>query len=243
MPTLATGARPEPRTSGGEVREELRRRIVSLDLAPGSPISINALAASLGVSRTPVRESLIRLADEGLVQVFPKVGTFVSRIDPQRVSDAQFLREAVELASLASLATQGPPDAEAVAALRRNVQAQHEVRDGVEDFLRLDDEFHRGLLDLAGNGGVWDTVATAKVHLDRARRLGLRATPLGAFVAEHDAILEAVCAGDLDRAARQMRAHLRAVFTDIDQIRARSPQLFRSQDDAVPVRRNIPVWS
>src|SRR3712207_8797618 len=83
-------------TSRRAVYGELRRRVVTLELPPGAPLSENELAAALGTSRTPVRESLILLSQEGLVQVFPKVGSFVSRVDPERVSDAQFLRRSEE---------------------------------------------------------------------------------------------------------------------------------------------------
>ena len=86
--------------------ETLRRKVLTLELPPGAALSENELAAALGVSRTPVRESLILLAEEGLVQVFPQVGSFVSRVDPDGVADAQFLREAVELAALDDL----PPE-------------------------------------------------------------------------------------------------------------------------------------
>jgi len=72
--------------------ETLRRGIISLELAPGSPVSENELAARLGVSRTPVRESLILLQEDGLVQVFPQLGTFVSRVDAGKVAQAQFIK-------------------------------------------------------------------------------------------------------------------------------------------------------
>src|SRR3712207_6293623 len=103
----ARSARPSNRSA---VYTELRRRVVSLDLPPGAALSENELAAALGVSRTPVRESLILLAEEGLVQVFPQVGSFVSRVDPDRVADAQFLREAVELAALEDVPAELDPE-------------------------------------------------------------------------------------------------------------------------------------
>src|SRR5918997_1736271 len=112
---------PAPRTSR-RVYEELRRRVLSLELPPGASLSENELAAALGVSRTPVRESLILLAEEGLVQVFPHVGSFVSRVDPDGVADAQFLREAVELAALEDLPPQLDPDI--VGELRENLAQQ-----------------------------------------------------------------------------------------------------------------------
>src|SRR3954464_1739569 len=98
------------RTNRRVVYEALRRRVLTLELPPGAALSENELAAALGVSRTPVRESLILLAEEGLVQVFPQVGSFVSRVDPVKVADAQFLREAVELAALDDLPEVLDPD-------------------------------------------------------------------------------------------------------------------------------------
>lgn len=96
-------AQTNGRTSRRDIYLKLRQLVLTLELPPGAALSENELAASLGVSRTPVRESLILLAQEGLVQVFPKIGSFVSRVDPAQVADAQFLREAVELASLDDL--------------------------------------------------------------------------------------------------------------------------------------------
>jgi DNA-binding GntR family transcriptional regulator len=228
------------RTSRRTVYETLRRRVLTLELPPGCALSENELAAQLGVSRTPVRESLILLAEEGLVQVFPQVGSFVSRVDPERVADAQFLREAVELASLEDLPAE--PDPDLVRELRDNLAAQHRPDLSVEEFFALDEAFHHALLRLSGHGSAWATVESAKGHLDRARRLGLQATAPPAFTDQHVQILDAVLTGDVAEARRAMRAHLRAVFDDVEQIRRRSPELFASDPGSVPVRRNVVVW-
>ena len=137
---------PAPaRSSRRAVYDEIRRRVLTLELPPGAALSENELAGALGVSRTPVRESLLLLSQEGLVQVFAKVGSFVSRVDPERVADAQFLREAVELASLQDVPA--APDPSAVADLRENIARQHVAADDVEEFFRLDEAFHQGLRD------------------------------------------------------------------------------------------------
>jgi GntR family transcriptional regulator, rspAB operon transcriptional repressor len=234
-------ATQKKQTSRRAVYETLRRKVLTLELPPGAALSENELAAALGVSRTPVRESLILLADEGLVQVFPQIGSFVSRVDPARVADAQFLREAVELASLDDL----PPalDAGLVADLRANLDRQRHPDIAIEEFFGLDEEFHQGLLTLAGHGSAWTTVASAKGHLDRARRLGLYdARSPEVFAAQHVEIFDAVTSGDLTRARTAMRTHLRAVFEDIERIRARSPELFSTDPTTVPTRRNVVVW-
>ena len=238
---IGMAAAGRTRTNRRVVYETLRRKVLTLELPPGAALSENELAAALGVSRTPVRESLILLADEGLVQVFPQVGTFVSRVDPDRVRDAQFLREAVELAALDDV----PPELDAlvVAELRANLDQQRAPGIGLEEFFDLDEAFHQGLMRLSGHGNAWTTVAAAKGHLDRARRLGLveNESP-GVFVAQHLEIFDAVVGADGTLARSAMRTHLRAVFNDIERIRAHSPELFASDPSAVPVRRNVVVW-
>lgn len=229
------------RTSRRAVYETLRRKVLTLELPPGAALSENELAASLGVSRTPVRESLILLSQEGLVQIFPQVGSFVSRVDPAKVADAQFLREAVELAALGDLPADLDPAL--VAELRHNLEEQQRPDLDLEAFFELDEAFHHALLRLSGHGSAWATVVAAKGHLDRARRLGLydTASPAG-FAAQHVEILDAVLGGDAALAHTAMRTHLRAVFDDVERIRARSPELFAEDTGTVPVRRNVVVW-
>src|SRR5918912_1906760 len=79
-----------------QVSATLRDAIIRAELAPGRKLSENELANWLGVSRTPIREALVRLRDERLVAIVPQLGTYVSRISPQAVSDAHFIREALE---------------------------------------------------------------------------------------------------------------------------------------------------
>jgi len=229
------------RTSRRDIYLKLRQLVLTLELAPGAALSENELAASLGVSRTPVRESLIMLAQEGLVQVFPKIGSFVSRVDPAQVADAQFLREAVELASLEDLPEE--LDAGVVEELRDNLRRQRSADLDLEEFFALDEAFHQGLMRLSGHGNVWTTVAAAKGHLDRARRLGLHENESPAvFADQHHEIFAAVVGGDVALARSAMRSHLRAVFNDIERIRAHSPELFATGTSTVPVRRNVVVW-
>ena len=86
--------------------ERLRGMIISLELPPGSPLSRAALAEQFGVSSTPIRDALMRLEEEGLVDVFPQYATVVSRIDVHRAQQAHFLRQALELEIVRLLALQ-----------------------------------------------------------------------------------------------------------------------------------------
>ena len=205
------------------VHRALRERIVSLDLAPGAAVSEGDLAAELGVSRTPVRESLILLAEEGLIHVYPQLGSFVARIDVQQVRDAQFIREAVELAALHAAAARATPAD--IAALRALIAAQREA--DATTFFTLDDDFHRSLMAAAGHESAWRIVGSAKGHLDRVRRLSLPIpNTIERLIDEHTDVVDHLEAGREPDAVAALQRHLRGVFDDLDTIRARHEDLF-----------------
>jgi DNA-binding GntR family transcriptional regulator len=187
-----------------------------------------------------VRESLILLRGEGLVEVFPQVGTFVSLVDPERVAQAQFVREAIECSSLQTVGL--PLEAADRAALAENLRRQDEAAaDGrADDFFELDEGFHHTLLRIAGHGSAWSTVTSAKAHLDRARRMSLvDARPLDTLAAQHRSVADALAEGQRDTAVERLRTHLRAVFEDVETIRAARPELFSDAAAVRPTRRTI----
>src|SRR6266850_7937031 len=94
------------RQAAPQVFEQLRKLITSLALPPGSPLSRTTLAEQFGVSSTPIRDALMRLEEEGLVEVFPQYATVVSRIDVGLAQQAHFLRQALELEIVKALALQ-----------------------------------------------------------------------------------------------------------------------------------------
>lgn len=218
--------------------DTLRRRIISLQLPPGEPLSENELAQELGVSRTPVRESLILLREEGLVQVFPQIGSFVSLVDLGRVAEAQFVREAIECASLRDAEV----DSDGITGLREILKDQWdaEAAGDVDEFFRLDEDFHRELLRLAGHETAWTAVNSAKAHLDRARRLSLiDARPVSTLIEQHTAIVDALEANNSVGADDSLRLHLRGVFDDVKRIQAATPELFSDGTPPRPIRRSI----
>src|SRR6476620_2041394 len=112
-PTHTASRRAPPRSAdrrdreaqgAPQVFERLRGMVISLELPPGSPLSRTALAGHFGVSATPIRDALMRLEEEGLVDVFPQYATVVSRVDVRLAQQAHFLRQAVELEIVRMLA-------------------------------------------------------------------------------------------------------------------------------------------
>src|SRR3954468_13593842 len=89
----AVGPRPAP---AARLHAELRDELVSLARRPGEAIVEKEIAAAYGVSRTPVREAVLRLADEGLIEIFPQSGTFVARIPIAALPEAIIIRKALE---------------------------------------------------------------------------------------------------------------------------------------------------
>ncbi|MFG2648329.1 GntR family transcriptional regulator [Streptomyces sp. NPDC048436] len=245
-PSAASPAResapaPARESVRSRVHGILRGQITSLELPPGSPLSENELANELQVSRTPVREALILLGEEALVDVFPKLGTFVSRISVPAVMEAQFVREAIELAALREAVKRS--EAQDIADLRAILDLQREAcaAGDTDTFFGLDEAFHRRLMEASGHRTLWRTVTTAKAHLDRARRLSL---PLPhrveTLIEEHAAVVDALEVREDAAAVGALRGHLQGVFDDIGTIRARHPGLFATDgDDSAPVRRRV----
>ncbi|WP_163511387.1 GntR family transcriptional regulator [Fodinicola acaciae] len=233
-----------PRASARDVAyQAIRNSIITGVDEPGALLSENERALSLGLSRTPVREALLLLAHEGLVEVRPQSGTYVSAIDPSLVRQAQFIREAVETASLAQCAANFTAEHEKE--LRRILDAQDRCTGNREDFYPLDEEFHRTLLDIAGHGTAWLTVSGAKAHLDRVRYIGLQGhRPIHEFAADHRRVFEMLVAGELAQAQRELRTHLRYVLADLEAIQLELPEHFFTGEApsarrvARPPRRN-----
>lgn len=221
-------------TSAGSASRQayraIRDAIVAAELEPGQRLSENELAERLAVSRTPIREALIRLRDDRFVQIVPQLGTFVTRISTAAVEDAQFIRESLECAAVRLAATRAQ-DAD-VAELRDLVRRQGEVvEDGdYERFALLDDEFHSALCALAGRSVAWEVAQRVKGHLNRVRRLSLpQPNYLDEMVAEHRLVLDALGRGDPDAAEEALRHHLRMVLSALPAIRVQHPEYFEEE--------------
>lgn len=233
---------PAPRAAVSAVREgalvpslyrDLRARIVSVALAPGEAVSETRIAEQYGVSRTPVREAFKRLAEEGLLDVVPQVGTFVARIDLRLVRDAHFVRETLEcrMVELASVRI----DASARARLADNLALQRRalVAQDAAGFFEVDEAMHRLLAEVAGHAAAWQVVQSAKAQLDRVRHLSLASRAWSRLrMTEHRAIADRVAAGDAPGAREAMRSHLASVFEAIDRIAAEHAQVFFDSDPA-----------
>jgi DNA-binding GntR family transcriptional regulator len=222
VPDRVTKTRGETRP---QVYGALRDAIVSVQFAPGRQLSENELADWLGVSRTPVREALVRLQDDRLVEIVPQLGTFVSRISPAAVADAQFIRESLECAAVRLASERAQKDD--VAALKGIIARQAEVVRDFDRWYLLDNELHAALCGLSGHDAAWTLVHRAEAHLNRVRRLSLpQPRYLQEMVAEHRLVVRAVERGDADAAEEALRHHLRMVLSGLDTLKDEHPDYF-----------------
>jgi DNA-binding GntR family transcriptional regulator len=203
----------------------LQQRIIRGEIPPGTALSEAEIARRFSISRQPVREAFIKLAEEGLLEVRPQRGTFVRKISKTAVMDARFVREAIEANIARELAVKG--DAGLVATLRKQLTAQRAVPTGeLYDFMRLDEEFHRTLADAGGRLYGWKVIEDVKLQMDRVRHLSLRSFPQAKLVRQHAAIVDAIENASPDEAERAMRVHLRLIMDDLPSIEARHPEFF-----------------
>src|SRR6267378_5630148 len=213
------------RQAAPQVFEQLRKLIISLALPPGSPLSRNALAEQFGVSSTPIRDALMRLEEEGLVEVFPQYATVVSRIDIGLAQQAHFLRQALELEIVKALALKRPEQLIDELSSTIALQQKFAKAGDFEKFMAADNDFHQQLYAATGNQGLWDLVRSRSGHIDRLRRLHLPSPGKAQdIVRHHRLIAKAIDAGDPDEAQKHLRTHLSGTLSELAQIRTRYPE-------------------
>lgn len=212
-----------------QIHEILRDRILKVELIPGTVLSRASLQIEFGVSQTPVRDALMRLQEEGMVDVYPQYATVVSPIDIGHARQAQFLRLSIELEAVRRLTEQASSQtADALAEIleRQRAAASPETFDAFDD---LDREFHRKLYDLAQVMELWANVRRQSVHLDRLRRLNLpMAGKMSTVLADHQAIIDGIRSSDPDEATSALRKHLTGTLSIVDVIIEKFPSYIKT---------------
>ena len=198
------------RAARHQICDWLRAEILEVRLQPGAPIAETEIAARFHASRTPVREALLRLSNEGLVDIVPQVGSFVAKLQLQRIREALFVREVIECEVVRRLAL--TPGSHPALARLSDVMKAHARAIAARDIrmtFAADDEFHRTLVEAAGLPGVWETLTRARQLHSRIRALSmpeLKGAEMS--VTQHGTVLKRILAGDADRAEAAMRDHI-----------------------------------
>ena len=219
--------RPRTATASSKIYSDLRTELVSLQRRPGEVISEAEIALSYGVSRTPVREAILKLSDEGLLEIFPQSGIFVSRIPIAALPEAILIRKSLE-ATTAQLAAERAA-ASQILVLQAILERQREAnaaKDG-DAFHRADEMFHATIAEVAGYPGIWKLIQQVKVNVDRYRLLTLpQQGRIARVIVEHEAILSAIAAHDASGARTAMEIHLESLLDNISVTQNINPEFF-----------------
>jgi len=220
--------RPPISSTRDAVYYRLKELILSVELLPGASISEKEISLQMGVSRTPVRESFMRLSQEGLLDIYPQRGTVVSLIDLELVEEARFMREQLECAVIRLACEQFP--AEQLKALQTNLLLQKAC---IEDqdykkMFELDEAFHRTIFEGCRKLNTWAVIQQINVHLNRTRMLRLAADHhWDDLYSQHRQMVEAIQTHQADMAERLMNEHLHLTITDQALLKQKFPAYFK----------------
>jgi len=185
------------------------------------------LTDMLGVSRSPLREALVRLAQEELIETVPQKGSFVSRIDRRHVEEARFVREALETAIVREACRQSSRELSLTLKNLISLQELAASEHNLSRFLDIDDEFHRAIAYACGKQRTWRLLQQMNTHYYRLRRLRLSDDPDWMIILEqHRGIADAIAARDAERAERLMKEHLGRMLIEIGTLAAKYPHYF-----------------
>jgi DNA-binding GntR family transcriptional regulator len=199
-----------------QVYDILRDMIIRREIEPGEKINEEHLAERIGVSRTPVRETLCRLENEGIVKVIPRRGAFVTRLTGDSVAEVLEIREALE-GLVARLAAQrmDKPTLDALRACLHRVDATPESSRQPIQYTRAEEDFHAILLDACGNQMLKNMMEVVNAHLKLIRvRTVVLPGRARKSVEEHHQILKAIEKRDVSLAEEIMRKHVASVRND-----------------------------
>ncbi|AZV18366.1 MAG: FCD domain-containing protein [Mesorhizobium sp.] len=204
-----------------QIYHKIRNLIVVGQLKPGEVINEVAIAEALGVSRTPVREAVKRISDEGLVKILAQTGTYVAPISRADLEEAYVIRRALEMESARRAAAKFTA---AASELLEDNMAAHRLaisRGRYATAIQLDDVFHRTIAEICDLPMIWRAVDISKAQMDRGRYLAIPRPGYGEqTIEQHEAIFDALKRHDAEGAARAMEHHLETSFRNTLEVAA-----------------------
>lgn len=229
MHTINLNPKYAARTIGDSVYLSLREEILTLRLKPGEELNIKDLSASLQISRSPVRDALMRLASESMVDIFPQRGCRVSLIDLARVEQELFLREGLETLALQRFI---PIASKSDISLMERAIDRQQKAIAKQDYCKLldyDEDFHGVYFDATDQTYARRILMTHCVHYRRIRLLssylGTVATDV---IDEHIGILDALKSGDEERCMRLEREHIHRLNYQQIAMAQQNPEYFQN---------------
>ncbi|MCD7131698.1 GntR family transcriptional regulator [Limosilactobacillus balticus] len=213
----------------GQAYDLILKKIIDAEYEPGQKISEKKIEEDLQIGRTPVREALLQLRQESLINVIPQSGTYISRIDLKDVLDARFARASVERRIMREAATINLNE-EQITNLDQIIQNEKITRenDDFPAFLESDDIFHEYFYKITNHQRVWDWLKKINIQFNRFRFLRLKVQKLSwqGLIEEHVAIYEAIKANDVNEADRLTANHMHRMLDEEDSLIKTFPNYF-----------------
>lgn len=208
--------------------EEIKKLVMTAQLQPGQKISKNELVETLEIGDTPVREAIIRLHREGLLEVIPQSGTYVSKINLAEVYQARFVRENIEPTIFKEATELATTKQLQELEKKIKIQAIYFEDQDPQMYFNLDEEFHEYFYKMAGKEFVWEWLQLLNTALNRFRYLRLDVKELGwlNILTEHRQILEYVTKKDSEALNEIILKHIHTVDDDIKIVMKEFPDYF-----------------
>lgn len=212
--------------------ERLRKDIMTLVLMPGEPVSAAKIAERYDVSRTPAREALVKLETEALIDIYPQVGSEISRIDEDRAKQEWFVRTTLEMGVIDGFFEH--VSKEDIRKMREYCHKMELVAGRMNDpdmtfeYLRCDNEFHAIAYHAAGQNLAASLVANSMAHYNRIRLLiDMENTNKDRTLAAHEQLIKNIESGDKEGYRKLLKRHLGYFEQDIEDLRRRNPEMFK----------------
>ena len=189
------------------VYHTLKNAIQFLEIKPGTQIVEAELGAELGVSRTPIREALMRLADEMLIEIYPQRGTYVTKIDLSLSKEMAYMRHVIEMDVFIKLCEEKANLQDAVEDKLYLMNLALKRKDPIE-YIIQDAEFHRAIFAYANHDMIWDVIANTRAHYVRTLVLDMSLpSSLRKSYQSHQMIVKCIQNGDKEKLTEVLEEH------------------------------------
>lgn len=221
--------KPEKKTAADNIYSELGSSIIEMRIQPGVIVTINDLAEEMNVSRSPVRDALIRLEQQGLITTLPQKGIMISRINLEKAQKEQYIRYSVEINILKEFlegyTRRNMTDLKSLIEQQESAIGKQDVR----DFLALDDEFHQYFFAVCEKQYCADLIWGAAGNYQRLRQLiCVDETHQRHVVEDHKEMLEAIKKRDKEMLIHIASRHLLDIDDNALKLGEQYPELFEA---------------
>lgn len=212
---------------------EIKYKIIHFDYIPGQKISEKTISQELDLGRTPVREAIIRIEREGLIEVIPQSGTYITRIDMADAKDARFVRSHIEPSIMVDAAIKMTPEAKQALEDNLRSQAKTAMNNEPDNFFDLDQDFHHEFYKVVNKDTVWNWLQINNTQLNRFRRLRLKESELNwsTLIDQHQQIYNAVLDQDIDNLNFLVTQHLHLMLLEKQKVLDAYPDYFKNYQE------------